>query len=48
MSSHDLDFIVSTEDILGEYLDRLVELGRSVWRTQAQGLRQFFARKGIK
>ncbi len=48
MSSRDLDFIVSTEDIRGEYLDRLVELGRSVWRTQAQGLHQFFARKGIK
>nr|VWP02183.1 3-phosphoshikimate 1-carboxyvinyltransferase (EC (5-enolpyruvylshikimate-3-phosphate synthase) (EPSP synthase) (EPSPS) [Ganoderma boninense] len=48
MSSDDLDFIVSTEEILGRYLDRLIELGRPVWRTQAQGLHRFFAKKGIE
>ena len=48
MSSTDLDFVVSTEKILGEYLDRLIELGRGVWRAQAQGLREFFRKKGIQ
>ncbi|PIL29471.1 hypothetical protein GSI_08413 [Ganoderma sinense ZZ0214-1] len=48
MSCSDLDFIVSTEEILGGYLDRLIELGRPVWRTQAEGLHGFFAKKGIK
>ncbi|KAM5544469.1 hypothetical protein V8D89_002129 [Ganoderma adspersum] len=48
LSTDDLDFIVSSEAILGEYLDRLIELGRPIWRTQAQGLHGFFAKKGIK
>ncbi|KAI1784462.1 hypothetical protein LXA43DRAFT_1042378 [Ganoderma leucocontextum] len=48
MASGDLDFVVSTEEILGEYLDRLITLGRGVWRTQAQGLRRLFAKRGIQ
>ncbi|OSD00107.1 hypothetical protein PYCCODRAFT_1437664 [Trametes coccinea BRFM310] len=44
----DLDFIVTADTILDEYLDRLIELSLSVWSTQADGLRHFFQRKGIQ
>ncbi|KAI0628184.1 hypothetical protein C8Q77DRAFT_1220973 [Trametes polyzona] len=44
----DLRFIVTPEEILDieGYLDPLVELGRPVWATQAQGLSKFFGKKG--
>ncbi|KAI0666910.1 hypothetical protein C8Q78DRAFT_994630 [Trametes maxima] len=51
LRANDLDFVVTAEDILdfeGEYLGRLVELGRDVWETQANALQQFFRRKGMK
>ncbi|KAI0365199.1 hypothetical protein BV20DRAFT_973507 [Pilatotrama ljubarskyi] len=43
----DLDFIVTADAILEEYVDRLVELGRGVWSTQVDGLRYFFRKKGL-
>ncbi|KAI0353446.1 hypothetical protein OH77DRAFT_1427518 [Trametes cingulata] len=43
----DLDFIISADALLDEYVDRLVELGRGVWSTQANGLRYFFRKKGL-
>ncbi|TBU61527.1 hypothetical protein BD310DRAFT_813138 [Dichomitus squalens] len=44
----DLDFIVTTSQILDSYVDRLVELGREVWQTQLDALRTFLERKGIR
>ncbi|KAJ8482522.1 hypothetical protein ONZ51_g5307 [Trametes cubensis] len=46
----DLDFVVSTTDILDPkgYLPRLVELGRGVWKTQAQAISDFLAKKGVR
>ncbi|TFK82852.1 hypothetical protein K466DRAFT_499555 [Polyporus arcularius HHB13444] len=44
----DLDFIVSAEAILESYVDRLVELGRQTWWTQAEGLRRLFNKRGIQ
>ncbi|KAI0666909.1 hypothetical protein C8Q78DRAFT_1072230 [Trametes maxima] len=43
----DLDFVVTADTILDDYLGRLVKLGREVWSTQVYGLRQFFKKKGI-
>ncbi|KAI0334656.1 hypothetical protein GY45DRAFT_1367487 [Cubamyces sp. BRFM 1775] len=46
----DLDFVVSANDILNPegYLPRLVELGRDVWKTQAQAIGGFLARRGVR
>ncbi len=44
----DLDFIASAEAILENYVDRLVELGRQTWWTQAEGLRRLFNKRGIQ
>ncbi|KAI0645493.1 hypothetical protein C8Q79DRAFT_910272 [Trametes meyenii] len=44
----DLDFVITADDILENYLDRLIDLGRGVWATQGNGLRYFFKKKGIQ
>ncbi|KAI0644345.1 hypothetical protein C8Q79DRAFT_914120 [Trametes meyenii] len=44
----DLDFVVTADAILDDYLGRLVKLGHDVWSTQAYGLRQFLKKKGIR
>lgn len=44
----DLDFVATVETILGDYLDRLIELGRGVWSTQVEGLGRLFRKKGIQ
>ncbi|KAI9063800.1 hypothetical protein FKP32DRAFT_1676085 [Trametes sanguinea] len=46
--STDLDFIVTADAILDDYLGRLIELSREVWATQATGLQEFFRKKGIE
>ncbi|KAF7977153.1 hypothetical protein HWV62_4571 [Athelia sp. TMB] len=48
----DLDFIVTTEDLVGSstrdgYLCRLVELARDVWVGQAEALRILLKKKGL-
>ncbi|KAI0644346.1 hypothetical protein C8Q79DRAFT_975544 [Trametes meyenii] len=51
LRENDLDFVVTAEEILdfeGEHLGRLIELGRDVWKTQADALEHFFHRKGIR
>ena len=44
----DLDFIVTEDKILDEYLDRLIKLSRGVWATQVEGLSHLFRKKGIQ
>lgn len=50
LTEGDFDFVVTPEKILDTegYLQRLVELGRPVWATQAQGLRDFLAKNGVQ
>ena len=43
----DLDFAITTDMILEEYLDRLIQLGRGVWPAQARALRELFRQKGV-
>lgn len=47
MLESDLDFVISKEELIDHYLDRLIELGRGVWMTQARALHRFLQRKGI-
>ncbi|KAH9846210.1 hypothetical protein C2E23DRAFT_853997 [Lenzites betulinus] len=47
LDPNDLDFVVTAETMLEDYVDRLVELGDGVWRTQVEGLQSFFRKKGI-
>ncbi|KAI0675089.1 hypothetical protein C8Q78DRAFT_965721 [Trametes maxima] len=44
----DLDFVITADGILEDYLDRLIDLGRGIWATQGNGLRYFFRKKGIQ
>ncbi|TFK77924.1 hypothetical protein K466DRAFT_607528 [Polyporus arcularius HHB13444] len=44
----DLDFVASTETLLDQYVDRLVELGLQTWATQIAGLRTLFERRRIQ
>ncbi len=44
----DLDFVASTETLLDQYVDRLVELGLQTWATQVAGLRTLFERRRIQ
>ena len=49
MRPEELDFIVSADGIIHSgYLDRLVWLSRSVWKTQAQGLVKLLERRGAQ
>ena len=48
MEEEDLDFIISREELVESYLPRLIELGRDVWRGQAEGLRVTLRRRGIR
>ena len=48
MAPDELDFIVSADEILENYIDRLVELGRGPWATQAEGIRKLLERKGAQ
>jgi hypothetical protein len=43
----DLDFIISADELAKGYLFRLIELGRTVWMTQASALHGFLRMKGI-
>jgi hypothetical protein len=43
----DLDFIISTEELVDHYLARLIELGREVWIIQARKLRDLLRKKGV-
>jgi hypothetical protein len=47
MTDDDLDFIVSIEDLIPTYLDRLVELGREVWKIQMNSLKKTFRKRGV-
>ncbi|THH17884.1 hypothetical protein EW146_g3020 [Bondarzewia mesenterica] len=47
MTATDLDFIVTYDDIANNYIDRLIDISRNVWSTQADALRAWFSRKGI-
>jgi hypothetical protein len=47
LNETDLDFIASTDELIGNYLDRLIELGREVWIVQATCLLRLFRKKGI-
>ena len=40
MVSGDLDFIITDQAILDDYLPRLIALGRDVWATQVEGLKR--------
>ena len=44
----DLDFAITTDAILEEYIDRLIDFGREVWSTQAQALHELLRRKGAE
>jgi len=47
MLESDLDFVISTEDLIDGYLSRLIELGRDVWMVQAEALRVLLAKNGV-
>lgn len=47
MTATDLDFIATYDDIVTTYLGRLIDLGRSVWLTQADALQVWFSKRGI-
>ncbi|KII89652.1 hypothetical protein PLICRDRAFT_107951 [Plicaturopsis crispa FD-325 SS-3] len=47
LTDDDLDFILTTQDLEDTFIQRLVELGRGVWTTQADALEAWFVRKGI-
>lgn len=48
ITENDLDFIVKLEDIRNHYLDRLIHLGREVWRIQAAGIRRLLQKNCSK
>ncbi|THU95048.1 hypothetical protein K435DRAFT_667241 [Dendrothele bispora CBS 962.96] len=50
LNLEDLDFVVTTEDLVQrspEFLDRVSELGKSVWRGQIKGLEGLFRAKNV-
>jgi hypothetical protein len=47
MNETDLDFIACTDELVGNYLGRLIELGQEVWMVQANCLRGLLRKKGI-
>jgi hypothetical protein len=48
LTSEDLDFIITVDEIKTQYLTRLTELGRDPWRCQAEALERMFLNKGIR
>ncbi|KAI0341194.1 hypothetical protein BDW22DRAFT_1359445 [Trametopsis cervina] len=46
-TKEDLDFVVSRDELVEGYLERLAELGLDSWIVQAQALERLFYRKGI-
>ena len=48
LSPEDLDFVATSDEIIGGYLDRLVKIGQPIWETQVDGLVGLFRRKGIQ
>lgn len=47
LTEKDLDFIVTIEDLQNHYLDRLIQLGRMVWKIQEQGIHRLLQKKGM-
>ncbi|KAH9938852.1 uncharacterized protein BXZ73DRAFT_44506, partial [Epithele typhae] len=48
MRAGELEFVASPETIVGEWLDRLVELALPVWAGQVDGMREMFEQKGVR
>lgn len=46
-TKEDLNFIVSYEELVEGYLERLAELGQDPWSVQADTLERWFERKGL-
>ena len=44
----DLNFVVTADEILDEYVDGLVELGRYTWAGQVEGLQRLFESTGVR
>ena len=47
MEEEDLDFVMSKDELVKSYLPRLIELGRGVWKGQADGLRGTLKMRGV-
>jgi len=47
MLETDLDFVISTEELIDRYLARLIKLARHVWLGQAKALHGFLRKKGV-
>jgi len=47
LADEDLDFIISVDDLIKTYLDRLIELGRDAWEVQAEVLAKFLRYKDV-
>jgi hypothetical protein len=47
LNETDLNFVVTTDELVDRYVARLIELGREVWIVQAICLRGFLRKKGI-
>jgi hypothetical protein len=47
MLESDLDFVITTDELIDHYLTRLIELGRGVWMIQAKALRCFLQKRGV-
>ena len=46
LTEQDLDFVISRDGLIREYLGRLIELGADPWTVQATTLQGWFSKKG--